>query len=301
MAAKAFIITAFLSIGCLLNAQASPDNLLHKSYAVQFFTIDSIYSHMNGQDSAYVFNETTALEKLADDNGDKQLKYALKLKEYSYLLRWWGKQLEKAKIENELPGLIKELEENKMPELQAQGLEIMADYYWRNPKTFSKGFELSLDAYNIYSRFTPGQFPQKYSYLYDLGLCYYRFKDYATALPIFLETKNTETKILRPTTADLLNTIGLCYRRSGVYDSAERYFLDAYSLSKHNKQKVWIGITGGNLGITYYLEKRYKEAIPLLEEDIETGLAHNKLNNNSAKSIAVLGDVYLELNDKKRA
>ena len=55
-----------------------------------------------------------------------------------------------------------------------------------------------------------------------------------------------------------------------------------------------------NLGITYYLEKRYKDAIPLLEYDIKTGLEHNKLNDNSANSIAILGDVYLELNNKEK-
>ncbi len=299
MSARAFIITAFLTVSCFLNARAYPDNLLHKSYALQFFAVDSLYNVIGRLDSAQSLYELRGLEKWAGDNGDKQLKYALKLKEYLFWSRFKGPQAA-SKIEEELPGVIKEIRENKLPELQAEGLQMLGDYYWRNPKTFSKAFELSLEANNIYSRLTSSQFPPKYSYLYNLGLCYYRFKDYDAALPIFLEAKKTGTRYLHPTPADLLNTIGLCYRRSGVYDSAEHYFLEAYNLSKQNNQKVWIGITGGNLGITYYLEKRYKEAIPLLEEDIETGLAHNKLNNNSAKSIAVLGDVYLELNDKKK-
>jgi class 3 adenylate cyclase len=300
MSARAFIITAFLSISCFLNAYAYPDNLLHKSYAVQFLIVDSIFNVVNKHDSATGLRELTDLEKWAEDKGDGPLSYQLKLKKYSYLSRWWGQQLEASRIENELPGLIKELEEIKMPELEAQALQLMADYYWRNPKTFNKGFQLSLEAYNVYSRFTPEQFPPKYSYLYYLGLCYYRFKDYATALPIFLEAKNTQTKYLHPMTTDLLNTIGLCYRRSGVYDSAEYYFQQAYNLAKQANLTGWAGITGGNLGITYYLEKRYKEAIPLLENDIEIGLAHNKLNDNATNSIAVLGDVYLELNDRKK-
>ena len=300
MSARAFVITAFLTISSFLNAHAYPGNLLHKSFAIQFFILDSIYSEMGKSDSAHCFSETKAMEKWANDNDDKQLKYALEIKEYSFLSKWWDKQLLQSKVENELPGVLKELEENKMPELEAQALHFMSDYYWRNPKTFSKGFELSLESYNLYSRFTPDQFPQKYSYLYDLGLCYYRFKDYATALPIFLEAKNTKTKFLHPTPADLSNTIGLCYRRSGIYDSAEYYFQQAYEQARDANMPGWVGITGGNLGITYYLEKRYKEAIPLLEKDIEIGLAHNKLNDNAANSIAVLGDVYLELNDKKK-
>ncbi len=104
----------------------------------------------------------------------------------------------------------------------------------------------------------------------------------------------------QPSIYDLLNTMGLCYRRSGIYDSAEYYFHEAYDSAVRDNKIAWIGIVGGNLGITYYLEKRYKEAIPLLETDIKTGLQHNKLNDNAANSIAILGDVYLELNDRQK-
>ena len=296
MLARAFIITAFLSISCLVNARAYPDNLLHKPFAVQFFAVDSIYDVVNKQDSAQVFGELQAMEKWADDNGDEQLKDALRLKELLYWHKWNNTDLGKAKIENGLSALITELKEKKMPELEAQALQMLADYYWGSPKTFSKAFELSIDANNIYSKFSPKQFPPKYAFLHKFGLCYYRFKDYNTALHYFLEVKNAE----QPQNIDHLNTIGLCYRFSGVYDSAEYYFLQAYNQAKQVNQKVWIGITGGNLGITYYHEKRFREAIPLLENDIEIGLAHNKLNDNSTKSIAILGDVYLELNDKKK-
>ncbi len=300
MSVKAFIVAALLSFSCSLNAQVYPDTLLHRSYAQQFFAVDTMFHALSKHDSAQAFRELEDLGKWAEQNNDQALKYALKLREYTLWHRWGYHPTGKSKIENELPGLIKELERKKMPELEAQALQLLADYYWESPKTYSKAFELSLENYNVYGKFSSGQFPLRYNFLHKFGLCYYRFKDYNTALRIFLETKNTETRFRQPMTFDLLNTIGLCYRYLGVYDSAAYYFLEAYNMARQADNVAWAGITGGNLGITYYFAKRYKEAIPLLENDIEIGLAHNKLNDNAAKSIAILGDVYLELNDKKK-
>ena len=277
---------------------AYPDYLLHKSYGQQFPGVDSIFNSIGNDDSVKFRDEIGMLEKWAEDNKDKQLKYTFMYEEYVYLKKVDGKS--NAHIESGLPALIKELDENKMPELEAQALQLLGEYYWQTPKTYSKALEFSLEAYNIYSRYSPKDFPLKYTFLNSLGMGYYRFRDLSDAIVVFTEAKNTPTKYKYPGLTDLYNTIGLCYRRSGNYDSAEYYFRAAYDLAKHDNRVAWIGITGGNLGITYYLEKRYKEAIPLLEFDIKTGLDRHKLNDNAANSIAILGDVYLELNDKQK-
>ena len=298
MVNRTFNITLFLLLCCYWHVSAYPDQLLHKPYAVQFLGVDSIFNSISTHDSATVYRELTTLEKWADQKSDQRLKYTFKVKEYVYASRFGHKA--SAKIEGEIPRLIKELEENKMPELEAQALNILAQNYWLYPAKYDKAFQYSLEAYNIYSKYSINDFPSKYTFLYDFGLGYYRFRDYANALTIFREAKNIPTEHKQPAFYDFLNTMGLCFRRSGVYDSAEYYFNEAYTLAKKANKTAWIGITGGNLGITYYLEKRYKEAIPLLEYDIQAGLEHNKLNDNAANSIAILGDVYLELNDKQQ-
>ena len=277
---------------------AYPDYLLHKPYAVQFSGVDSLYNSIDKSDSVKVYYEIRQLEKWAETNGDRELKYAFILREYLFSKRILTKG--NVKVENGLPLLIKELDENKMPLLEAEALNSLAEYYWQTSKTFSKALEFSLEAYNIYSKFSSKEFPLKYNFLYNLGMGYYRFRDFSDAIPIFTEAKNTETDYMYPALTDLYNTIGLCYRHSGRYDSAEHYFGMSYDIAKRDNRMAWIGIAGGNLGITYYLEKRYKEAIPLLENDIKIGLEHHKLNDNAAKSIAILGDVYMELNDKHK-
>jgi len=285
-------------VSCFTRAMSYPDYLLHKPYAQQFSGVDSIFNSIDKNDSAKAYHEIEEFEKWAGNNGDRQLKYAFAIKKYAYSRRFMN--IGNARIENELPLLIKELDDNKMPELEAQALNLLAEYYWQTPKTYSRALEFSLEAYNIYSKFSSQKFPLKYNFLNSLGMGYYRFRDFSDAIPIFMEAKNTQTDYRYPALNDLYNTIGLCYRHSGVYDSAEYYFKAAYDLARRDNKLQWIGIAGGNLGITYYLEKRYKEAIPLLENDIKIGLEHHKLNDNAAKSIAILGDVYMELNDKQK-
>ena len=295
---RIFAITSFLLAGYCSNVLAFPDYLLHRSFAVQFFGVDSIYKQIGNYDSSRFYMEIGQYEKWADNNNDKQLEYSFLIKEYSYSKK--EKNKENATIESALPLMIRELDKNKMYELEAQAFDFLAEYYWQNPKRYDMALEFSLDAYNIYDKFSSKEFPPKYNFLNNLGMGYYRFRDFSNAIAIFTEAKNTETDFRFPPFNDLYNTIGLCYRRSGIYDSAEYYFHAAYDVAKRDNKVAWIGIIGGNLGITYYLEKRYKEAIPLLEDDIKIGLEHNKLNDNAANSIAILGDVYLELNDKQK-
>ena len=295
---RIFTVTTLLLFTCLLNALAYPDHLLHRSYQVQFPGVDSIFNKINNADSSGFYNEIKKLEAWAENNGDRQLKCAFLLKEYEFSKKIRGRGNEP--FEKGLPTLIKELNENKMPQLEAQALNLLAEYYWQNPKQYGLALEFSLEAYNIYSKYSSGDFPPKYTFLNNLGMGYYRFRDFQNAITIFTEAKNTQTNYRQPGFNDLYNTIGLCYRRLGIYDSAESYFRQAYDFARRDNKALWVGIIGGNLGITYYLEKRYKEAIPLLDSDIKTGLEHHKLNDNAANSIAILGDVYLELNDKQK-
>ena len=291
-------VTSFFLISCFLNAFAYPNYLLHRPFAVQCMGVDSLYNKISDNDSLHFYSETGQLEKWASDNNDPQLKYAFIIKEFFFSRKMKGRDNDN--VEKRLPVLIKELDENKMPLLEAEALDLLAEYYWPNPKKYSEAFEFSLGAYNIYSKYSVIEFPEKYSFLYRHGLGYYRFRDYTNALLILREAANLRSGNMQPALFDFYNTVGLCYRRSGIYDSAEYYFIKAYNIAKQDNRIGWIGITGGNLGITYYFEKRYKEAIPLLENDIKIGLEHHKLNDNAANSIAILGDVYLELNDKRK-
>ncbi len=127
MVYRTFNFTLLFLLCCFWHASAYPDHLLHKPYAVQYLGVDSILSSINNHDSATVYHELAELEKWAEAKGDQRLKYAFKIREYVYASKF-GKRA-RAKTEGEIPELIKELEENKMPELEAQALNILAQNY----------------------------------------------------------------------------------------------------------------------------------------------------------------------------
>lgn len=289
-----------LLLSCSVLSARDYPYLLHKSFAVQYFSLDSMHHTLKALDSAAANAEVDRLAQWAEDNNDRQLAYAFRLLFHSYQV--YKKGIDNQYVAEQLPGLIKEIDEQDMPHLRAYAENLLGNYYWHDYRKYSIAFEYSLAAYNNYSRFSAKEFPPKASYLYDLGLDYYRFKDYATALRYLTEAKNTPSQNNNPRNFNVLNTIGLCYRHMEKYDSAEYYFKGAYDAVKQANVLAWEGIISGNLGITYYRQQRYREAIPLLENDIRicTGKEGRALDN-AANSLAILGDIYLSLNEKAKA
>ncbi len=276
-----------------------PAHLLHKPFAIQYAGMDSMLHRLLPIDSVKVYEEVGQMEQWAKDNNDMQLSYYARLLLHAYQVNRKG--IDNQYVAEQLPALVSAIDEQDMPHLRAYAENMLGNYYWRDYRKYNTAFEHSLAAYNSYSRFSAKEFPPKASYLYDLGLDYYRFKDYATALTYLNEAKNTPADNNNPRYFNVLNTIGLCYRHMEKYDSAEYYFKGAYEAVKEAKVLVWEGIISGNLGITYYRQQRYNEAIPLLENDISICMSkQGRALDNAANSMAVLGDIYLTLNDKAK-
>ena len=63
------------------------------------------------------------------------------------------------------------------------------------------------------------------------------------------------------------NTIGLCWKRIGNYDSAFFYLNSALAMSSELNEPIWQSIVSGNKGQIYYSQKKYALAKPLLESD----------------------------------
>lgn len=134
--------------------------------------------------------------------------------------------------------------------------------------------------------------------MYDnLSLLYYNLNDYDNAkkyllelepLPVFPVPYFHKMRVLINTT----NTLGEVYRNTSLPDSALYFFEKAYHIAKKAKDSIWVAIAGGNIGAIYFLQKKYAEAIPLLEKDsrlsIETGD-----NNNAAKGLTKLAQINM--------
>jgi signal transduction histidine kinase len=95
------------------------------------------------------------------------------------------------------------------------------------------------------------------------------------------------------------NNIGLCFRNQHLYDSALFYFNKGLVFAL-KYDTLYIGLINGNMGDTYFMQGKYKEAIPYLE----TELAYSTRKNMTKVAIDCMNTLtmlYLNLNDIKKA
>jgi class 3 adenylate cyclase len=245
-----------------------------------------------------VADTLNALIDAADKADDESLVYQLRLLKcetemYAHIVSPKG-------IEEDIESIIAYASDEQNQYMEAEALQLAGDYYIEYHKQ-SASLENYVAAYRIYQKFTPNDFPPKQDYVYTLGSAYYRLDDYENAIRYLQEAlliKNTRGKKLFYT---INNTIGLSFRNMGQYDSAIWYFKRIYdSVSKEPSLNTWQHISGGNIGITFFLQKKYADATPLLEHDIETSIAHNQVKN-AVKSMTIRAAIYYYYNDYSSA
>jgi tetratricopeptide (TPR) repeat protein len=85
-----------------------------------------------------------------------------------------------------------------------------------------------------------------------------------------------------------LNTIALCWKRIGNYDSAFFYFNSALSQAIQLGEAIWQSIILGNEGQIYYSQQKYDLAKPLLESDYRFSKGYGELGSaaNSLQWVA---------------
>jgi len=289
------VITALLSIILCAGLRAMPTQILFKSYPEQLKVIDSILEKEGSYNSTVALTHIYELKAWAERKGDLQLEYGFRLLKYKFMRHRY-------KITNNdldsLLTLIKDLERNKMQPLKAEALHLLGDYYWDN-KDYSAGLENFILAYNIYKNYSADEFPHKAESMFRFGGAYYFFRDFATAKKYMLEVFQTIPLTNLGAIASKYNTIALCYDNLQMSDSALYYFNKAKEKAIADGEDVWIGILSGNVGKTLYLQKKYDEAIPMLEKNIELSSKYG-MSDDVAFAMATLGDIYLHKNDFKK-
>ncbi|MBN9484839.1 MAG: hypothetical protein BGO70_06030 [Bacteroidetes bacterium 43-93] len=276
-----------MAIFAVNTTKAQSVHILDKPFPVVDSTLDSIWTSYMQLDTIQGLQKVKDLRLWGAKQKNDYVKYGTRLAELKYYI-YKIKGFRNA--DSEFTKLIADVED-KPAELRAQVYYVYSLYLFNDYSTALAAFENGLNAYDIYSKLTARQFPKKSLCLFNLGISYYRFKDYEDGKKIFLESIAARPLYKAPLKEMIYNALALCYRNTGVYDSALYYFHEAYQMSIR-PDSVWMGIIIGNIGITYYLQGKYDEAIPLLQTDIRLGLRGTQVSN-TAKSIAVLGDIYL--------
>jgi DNA-directed RNA polymerase specialized sigma24 family protein len=256
-----------LTIGCSGDSHS-------KHYAKDEVLVDSLFS----------YNDSFSIKKLkknAVEKDDQTLLNVIDLWEITIKL---NTSIPTTETEKEL---LQRLEKYRnKSEFLAHTLTLLSHYYWLTDKK-GNAIESGLKAYNIYSSFSAERFPLRNVALYDLASKFYYYRDYISSKKYFLEISRGNF--------NSWNTLALCYRNLGMYDSSAFYFKKAYA-DVDNKRSIWRGIIRGNIGINDYLQGKYEEAVPLLKEDITRSSYNNGAIDNAANSLAILAGCYMALN-----
>jgi len=96
----------------------------------------------------------------------------------------------------------------------------------------------------------------------------------------------------RVNTMSRWNTIALCWQRIGNYDSAFHYYDIAMQMANALNSEVWKGIISGNKGYTYFLQKKYDIAKPLLEFDYRVSKQYGEIAN-AANALQLIARINL--------
>lgn len=175
----------------------------------------------------------------------------------------------------------------------------LGDCYYNN-RQFALAFEYYLRAYDQYSTNHPEDYPDMSATQFSLAKAFYRFGDYPNALRYSSNTiKATDTnsiwlKIL------FLDLAGSSCQKLGKYDSANRYFDSILPLAPiyHTAEGriAWHGIAIGKKGVSFFLQKNYSAAEPLLQTGLtlcDSAASYNNISDFALK----LGKIRLEEGD----
>ncbi|WP_236974447.1 helix-turn-helix transcriptional regulator [Membranihabitans maritimus] len=168
----------------------------------------------------------------------------------------------------------------KMEELEAGWMWNINEYeqafgHWYRMLEYSKKAEGAMDKNLING-------------LHRLARGHYFFHDYRSAVKYLKELlKALEKHPIEYFELQTNNTLGLCYRELGEFDTANYYFKNTERLADRYDRILWKGLAIGNLGYNYYLKGDLDNAVPLIKEDFQISL------DNGGYQSAAFGAILL--------
>ncbi len=285
------------SLFCLLftSVIAQPTGLLHQAYSEKFYYIDSLCSISNLYKGPEFYKNIAYLQKWAADNNDPELGIDFEI--VALKSKMDDKDTLEGTIEKDLLNLERKAGEGNFIYTRAQVIQLLGIYHWSRGKNPNLAIEDYLTAFKLYKDFKPYDFPPKREYIYILGTAYYIFEDYENAIKYLKEALATKPEKKSNYLNPIYTSLGLSYRCKKNYDSSTWYFRKVYD----DTDNAWKAITAGNIGINYYYEKKYAEAIPLLEQDINTSIRLNNSIRSAANTMYILSQIYVSQNEIEKA
>lgn len=299
--------TLVVLILLLLTDQHSKAGLPYKQLAGKTYAqrapllLGYYYEDLHNSDSVTIFRQIDSIRQIAEQNNDKDL-----LSEAALMRAHYFYYREPIFSRQQIVGVLDSLHQRAIKEKQLW-LEIMAEnmlaLYHFNSQYYELAFVHHQRVYNLIKNIDPKDFPHKQNCLMQMAMEHYKFRDYREAIFYIREALLAEPPqpmTILPTRLSMLNTIGLAYQKMGLLDSADYYFNHTITEARQKKDSVWVCISSGNLGYSYFLRKQYERAIPLLEKDVRYAVVQQDWSLASGSQM-VLGAISLERKEIARA
>ncbi len=135
-----------------------------------------------------------------------------------------------------------------------------------------------------------------------IGTILYHTGDYDGAVKYFSKFVHNvrRMKINKGLIIGSHNTLALIFYKKEQIDSALFYYEKGLEEAFVQKDRLWEGLLKGNIGSIRYQQKRYEEALPLLEKDIEISLEY-KLFANAVLSLSDIIHTHIEQKNYQEA
>ncbi|MCU0404384.1 MAG: tetratricopeptide repeat protein [Chitinophagaceae bacterium] len=270
------IIGLIWLIGCFLSsasAQPQPSSLLHKTYAQRaplLFSFYVSYLRDHQQDTGRVNQYIADLQKLASENSDDDLHAEAEFMQIHKL--FYQKAYAKGSVLKQLRDLHTKARSDHRQWLMARIESLAALTCFSDAYNYELGFIHFKRMDDVIRTLPISEFPDKQNCYYQMGHAYYEFAEWENAIRYFNEglRENPDQPVFH-FFKQIHNMLGLCYQKLQRYDSADYHFKQVVAIAKKEPEsfEAWEGIATGNLGYNLYLQKRYAEARPLLEKDVE--------------------------------
>ena len=301
---KIYLLLLLLSVQ--LSVYSQYDSLLHQPLHKKSKTLRELYGIAGKTDS----NSVKKLHKFYDfakAHDDTGLKYDAKLLRIYDNLRNETTTVEVAATLGQEIALDAARQNNWIAEIKAYSN--IADMYWK-AQEYEEMFRIYHTLDQLLERIKPAKedkdgwldYSISATTVYtNIGESHYFFKDNEIALHYLEKTISlAEVQSFVFPKIRSWNSLGLVYRDLGRLEESSIFFKKVVDAPNKDINLVWKAIAGGNLGHNYYMAGQFKEAIPLLEQDVKVSEAAGVYGEALSATID-LGNIQLTMGNLEAA
>ena len=188
--------------------------------------------------------------------------------------------------------------QNGHPDIETACEHYIGEVYYYAAQ-YKPAFEYLLRADDRFREIGYENIPAISTYLYDLALNYYKFKEWDKALHYFMQATHYPF-FAHWTELSTLNSIGLIYFNNRQWAAAIPYYRQTIARAYQYKDNSWVGIASGNLGNVFTQQGRYDSALLYHILNFRINQA-DRAPEDAAWSALAIAELYIHQNQPDSA